>query len=83
MVKATMPSILNTIRNIFMRLYGSVEEVMCVLCIKYENMAALVFISLFHSLPPSPPPPAKKNFFFPGFGFFVKIHLLESSKLDL
>ena len=28
MVKATMPSILNTVRNIFMRLYGSVEEVM-------------------------------------------------------
>ena len=31
MVKATMPSILNTVRNIFMRLYdynyGSVEEV--------------------------------------------------------
>ena len=27
MVKATVPSILNTFRNIFMRLYGSVEEV--------------------------------------------------------
>ena len=26
MVKATMPSILNTVRNIFMILYGSVEE---------------------------------------------------------
>ena len=28
MIKATMPSILNTIRTIFIRLYGSVEEVM-------------------------------------------------------
>ena len=27
MVKATMPAILNITRNIFMRLYGSVEEV--------------------------------------------------------
>ena len=26
--KATMPSILNTIRNIFTRLYGSLQEVM-------------------------------------------------------
>ena len=26
-VKAIMPSILNTVRNIFMRLYGSLEEV--------------------------------------------------------
>ena len=30
MVKATMPSILNTIGNIFMRLYDSVEEVVTV-----------------------------------------------------
>ena len=30
MVKAAMPSILNIVRNIFMRLYGSVEEVMLV-----------------------------------------------------
>ena len=27
MVKATIPSILNTVRNISIRLYGSVEEV--------------------------------------------------------
>ena len=35
MVKATMPSILNTVRNIFMRLYDSVEEVvtMCLMCL--------------------------------------------------
>ena len=30
MVKATMPSILNTIRNIVMRLHSSVEEIMTV-----------------------------------------------------
>ena len=46
-VKATMSSILNTVRNIFMRLYGTVEEVLTVSCIK--NMVALVFLS--------PPPP--------------------------
>ena len=48
MVKATMLSILNTIRNIFMRIYGSVDEDMTV-C-----------------------------FVYPGFGFFVKIYLLDS-----
>ena len=31
---------------------------------------------------PTPPYPSKK-IFFPGFGFFVKIHLLESLKLEL
>ena len=35
MVKATMPSILNTVRNIFMRLYGSVEEVVT-MCLVYK-----------------------------------------------
>ena len=54
-------------------------------CIK--NMEALV--SRVHTSqppdPPSPRPPKKKkkrktN---PGFGFFVNIHLLESTKLDL
>ena len=50
-----------------------------VLCI--QNMAALMLIPpvttslLLHS----PPPQKKKN---PGFGFFVKFHLLESSKLN-
>ena len=39
-------------------------------------------VRLFQS-PPSPPPKRKKFFFFPGFGFVVKIYLLESSKLDL
>ena len=37
-------------------------------------------------LPPPPPPPPlpkKKNIFFSRFGFFVKIHLLENSKLEL
>ena len=32
-VKATMPSILNTVRNNFMRPYGSVEEVVTVSCL--------------------------------------------------
>ena len=37
MVKATMPSILNTVRNIFMKLYGSIEEVvtMCLVANYY------------------------------------------------
>ena len=33
--------------------------------------------------PPQNPTPPKKKKNFPGFGFFVKIHLLESTKLDL
>ena len=37
-VKATMPSILNTVRNIFMRLYGSVEEDVTVLKIKFVGL---------------------------------------------
>ena len=45
MIKAAMISILKSVRNIFMRLYGSVEEVVT-LCIK--NMAALEFISPSH-----------------------------------
>ena len=36
--------------------------------------------SLYTPHSPSPPPPEKK---IPGFGFLVKIHLLESSKLEL
>ena len=73
MVKATMPSILNTVRNSFTRLYGSVEEVVN-MCLVYKIWCLLC------SYPPLAPPPPLKN---PGFGFFVKIHLLESSKLDL
>ena len=80
MVKATMSSILNTIRNIFTRLYGSVEKVLTI-CLVYKIWRLLFF---YPSPPPPPPPPAKKkkrrN---PGFGFFVKVHSLESSKLDL
>ena len=60
MVKATMPSIFNTLRNIVMRLYGSVEEV-------------VTMCHVYKVCPPPPPPPPKK---IPGFGFFVKIHLL-------
>ena len=72
MVKAVVPSILNTVRNIFMRLmrlFGSVEEVVT-MCLVYKIWRLLC------SNPP-PPPHTKEN---PGFGFFVKIHLLESSK---
>ena len=54
-----------------MRLYGSVEEVVT-MCLVYKIWGLLCSYS------PSPTP--KKN---PGFGCFVKIHLLESSKLDL
>ena len=35
MVEAIVPSVLNTIRNIFMRLYGSVEEVVT-MCLVYK-----------------------------------------------
>ena len=55
MVKATMPSILNVDSNIFMifmRLYGTVEEVMIVYLSYIKNMAALMSIS---------PSPLEKN----------------------
>ena len=45
MVKATMPSILNTVRNIVMRLYSSVEEVVTICLVFILSIAALVFIS--------------------------------------
>ena len=38
---------------------------------------------LAYPLQPSYPTPLFKTNFFPGFGFFVKIHLLESLKLEL
>ena len=71
MIKATMPSILNTVRDIFMRLYGSVEEV-ATICLVFKIWRLLCSYPLQIA--------KTKN---PGFGFFVKIHLLESSKLDL
>ena len=56
-----MPSILNTIRNISMRLYSSVEEIVTMCSVKKTwGMGALMEL-----------------------GSFVKISLLESSKLDL
>ena len=92
-VKATMPSILNTVRNIFMRLYGTVEEVLTVSCIKkYGGSCVSIspptpspppFLSPPPPKPPQAPPPPQKKKIVPGFGFFVKIHSLESSKLDL
>ena len=76
MVKATMPCILNTVRNIFMRLYGSVETVVT-MCLVYKIWRLLALV-LFY---PPPPPKKKKKKKKPGFGIFVKIHLLESSEL--
>ena len=67
MVKATIPSILNTVRNIFMRLNDSVEEVVT-MCLVYKIWQLLC------SYPPHTPPTKKKFFFSPGVGFFVKNH---------
>ena len=71
MVKVTMPCIFNTVRNIFMRLYGSVEEVV-IMFLVYKIWRLLC----------SYPPPSSKKKKDTGFELFVKIHLLESSKLD-
>ena len=73
MVKAIMPTILNTVRYIFMRLYGCVEVVVTMSHIK------IWWLLCSYSSPP-PPTHTHTN---PGFGFFVEIYLLESSKLDL
>ena len=54
MLKATMPFIWNTVRNIFMRLYGSVEEVVT-MCLVYTIWRLLC------SYPPPPPPPPQKK----------------------
>ena len=62
-------------RDYFMKLYCFVEEVVT-MCSVWKNTAALMVILSY----PPPPPKKKKN---PGFGFFVKIHLLERSKLEL
>ena len=124
--------ILNTVRIFFMKLYGSVEEVVTIyrvcktiwqltcsylpthapppppLADLYFRSYWLMFVILQFCLspphphppdsshyphpstlvprpsPPPPPPPTHTHTFsFPGFAFFVKIHLLESSKLDL
>ena len=43
-----------------------------------------VLVSMFPPPPPPPPPPSNPHFFFfSDLDFFVKIHLLESSKLEL
>ena len=47
MVKATMSFILNTVKNIFMTLYGSVEEIMALCLVKYGG-------SSVHILPHPP-----------------------------
>ena len=55
MVKATMHSILNTLRNIFLRLYGSVSKIRDdVSYMKYGG-------SCVYILPPPLPPPKKKK----------------------
>ena len=53
MVKATMPSTLNTVMNITMRLYGSVEDVVT-MCLVYKIRRLLCSYS-------PPPPPEKKK----------------------
>ena len=78
-----MPSILNTIRNISMRLYSSVEEIVTMCSVKktWGHGGSHVHTLL-------PPDDAtkiirKKNLHLLELGSFVKINLLESSKLDL
>ena len=77
-VSAAMLSILNTARIIFMKIYGSVEAVVT-MCSVYK----IWWLSCSYHSPPPPPPKKKKRKKNPGFGFFVKIHLLESTKLYL
>ena len=57
MVKGAMPFILNTVRNILMRLYGSVEEVVT-MCLVYE---------IWWLLCSYPPPTPTKKEKIPGF----------------
>ena len=54
MIKAKMPSTLYTVSNIFMRVYGCVEEVVT-MCLVYKiwRLLALVLIS---TPPPTPTP---------------------------
>ena len=42
-----------------------------------------VLVTVFPPLPPPPSPPLSTFFFLFRYGFLVKIHLLESSKLEL
>ena len=56
MVKATMPPILNTNKNIFMRLYSSVEKVVT-MCLVFKILRLLYSFSSLHP----PPPPEKKK----------------------
>ena len=51
------------------------------MCLVYKIWRLLYFY-IFPPPPPSQPPPPKKNFFL-DLDSFVKIHLLEGSKLDL
>ena len=53
------PLVLNTVRNIFMRLYGSVEEVVT-MCLVYK-IGRLLCSYPPHSPPPSLPLPATQN----------------------
>ena len=55
MVKATVPSFVNTDRNSFTRLYGSVEEVVK-MCLVYKIWRLLCSCPLLST----PPPPQKK-----------------------
>ena len=63
MVKATIHFILNTVRNIFMRLYSSVEEVVTI-CLVYK-----IWWLLCPYPPPLPTHPPKNFFFWIGILF--------------
>ena len=64
---------------IFMKQYGPVEEVVTI-CRVYKIWGLSCSYASPHA-PLSPKKTQKKQF--PRFGFFVKIHLLESSKFNL
>ena len=58
MIKDTVASILNTVKNIFMSIYGSVEEVVT-MCLVYKIWRLLCSYS--HPLRPPPNPTKKKS----------------------
>ena len=78
MVKATKPYILNNVRNIFMRLYGSVEEVVA-MCLVYKIWRVLC------SYPPPPPmpPTSKKLRGHIGLGLYVHLSVRPSVYLSV
>ena len=71
-----MPSILNTIRNISMRLYSSVEEIVTMCSVKktWGHGGSHVHTLL-------PPPQMKKKSPSPGVGFFCQNKLTRELKI--